>query len=397
MSTTPTAATLIPSTPRVVLPVLAVGMFGTYLNYAVISPLLPDVGLTYGISDALAGQAATIALIVGFVTTLIATPFMDRQSPRWWIIVLSSVMVLSAVVSAWAPTFGWFIVGRVLSGIGGSVLSANIYAAARQTYADSVTRTRVLGAIASAASFAVIAGLPVITLIGARFGWRVGMLAVGLPFVVMILGALMIPPPVAAPDKPRVSALEAFRSVLSHREAVWLMVCFAIMLGTCNGWLVYFGAFSTVARGISPAMLSVVFLVGGVVELLFSNLAPRFVERYGLSRVIIVGIVINAVPLLLTFWVQGAIAIALACAIFSFGSIMAYVGLYARVLDIDHAQSGALLAMVSAAIGLGSAIGPLLSGWTISATGSYDIAYFIIGVYLLLCVAAYVRAERAAT
>ncbi|MFM8592828.1 MAG: hypothetical protein ACKOCK_00340, partial [Chloroflexota bacterium] len=89
MSTTPTTTTRLPSTPRVVLPVLAVGMFGTYLNYAVISPLLPDVGLTYGISDALAGQAATIALIVGFVTTLIATPFMDRRSPRWWIIVLS--------------------------------------------------------------------------------------------------------------------------------------------------------------------------------------------------------------------------------------------------------------------------------------------------------------------
>lgn len=385
-----------PAAPRFVLPVLAVGMFGAYLNYAVISPLLPAISLDFGVTEALAGQSATISLAVGFFVTLGLTPLVDRRPPRWWLILLASIMIISAIVSAWAPTFAWFIVGRILAGIGGSVLTANVYAAAREAYADPLRRTRALGVIASAASFAIIAGLPLITLLGARFGWRYGMLAVAVPFLILALGALAIPRPIGKPNPDPIGAIEAYRSVIFHREAMWLLLCFGAAMGAYNGWLVYFGAYAMASRGVSADVLSIVFLISGVAELIFSNVAPRLSERYGLAAVAIGGLILNCLPLFLSMLVQGPVLLTVAAAVFSVGSILAYVALYARVLGVEHAQPGALLAMVSAATGLGSALGPLIAGWIILVSGSYDLAYVAMGVILLIGVVGYRQADRAA-
>lgn len=383
-------------TPRVVLPVLAVGLFGAYLGYATISPLLPAVSRDFGISDALAGQSATIALIAGFLVTLAVTPFMDRRPPRWWLFLLALIMIASAVISAWSPTFQWFVVGRVLSGIGISLLTANIFAAAREAYHDPVTRNRALGIISSAGSCAVLIGLPIVTLLGSRYGWRVGMASIAVPFLILAAGALAIPRPESAPNPDPIGAVEAYRSILSHREAVWILICFTFHFITYNGWLVFFGAFATESRGLSPAQLSAVFLAIGITELIFSNVAPRLVERFGLSRVIIVGLFVNAAPLLLSFLIHGPIVMIIAISIFSLGGIVSFVALYARVLAIDHAQSGSLLAMVSAASGLGSGLGPLIAGWIIATTDSYNVAYIAMGCMLLLGILAYLQADRAA-
>src|SRR5215217_2959314 len=108
----------------------------------------------------------------------------SASSPRWrprhgwiagagaWLRLEGSVVLVAIVVSALAPSFGWLMVGRVLASCGSAVIMANCLTGARELFRDSVWRNRAIGIIVSATTFAFILGMPLVTQIEARFGWR---------------------------------------------------------------------------------------------------------------------------------------------------------------------------------------------------------------------------------
>jgi predicted MFS family arabinose efflux permease len=150
--------------------VLCLGAAVTLLNMAVLSPLLRSIGEEFGTSDATTGQLATLGSLVGVVSSLVATPWMDRWSRRAWLRLEGSLVLVAVVVSALAPSFGWLMVGRVLASCGSAVIMANCMTGARELFHDPVWRNRAIGIIVSATTFAFVLGMPLVTLIEARLG-----------------------------------------------------------------------------------------------------------------------------------------------------------------------------------------------------------------------------------
>ena len=105
--------------------VLCLGAAVTLLNMAVLSPLLRPIGQEFGTSDATTGQLATLGSLVGVISSLAATPWMDRWSRRTWLRLEGSLVLVAIIVSALAPSFGWLMVGRVLASCGAAVIMAN--------------------------------------------------------------------------------------------------------------------------------------------------------------------------------------------------------------------------------------------------------------------------------
>ena len=114
--------------------VLCLGAAVTLLNMAVLSPLLRSIGEEFGTSDATTGQLATLGSLVGVVSALVATPWMDRWSRRTWFRLQGSVVLVAIVVSALAPSFGWLMAGRVLASCGAAVIMANCMTGARELF-----------------------------------------------------------------------------------------------------------------------------------------------------------------------------------------------------------------------------------------------------------------------
>jgi predicted MFS family arabinose efflux permease len=175
------------------LAVLSLGAAVTMLNLGALSPLLPAISRDFMISEATVGQLATISAVVSFVVSLVATPWMDRWPRRTWLRRQSVILFAGTALSAVAPTFGWIIVARIIASVGSAVIMANCLTGVRELFPDPHRRNRGIGLVVSATTLAFVIGLPIITLLAERLGWRLGFASVGLPALLLLAGTSILP------------------------------------------------------------------------------------------------------------------------------------------------------------------------------------------------------------
>jgi MFS transporter, DHA1 family, inner membrane transport protein len=362
--------------------VLCLGAAVTLLNMAVLSPLLRAIGEEFGTSDATTGQLATLGSLVGVVSALVATPWMDRWSRRTWFRLQGSVVLVAIVASALAPSFGWLMAGRVLASCGSAVIMANCLTGARELFRDSVWRNRAIGIIVSATTFSFVLGMPVVTQLEARLGWRIAMASIAVPVVLLLIGTFVLPP---SPQQPQTTArprpLASFRAVLGDGRTRCLLVVLGLNLGIYSGWLIYFGAYTIEVFAASATVLSLLFFLSGATELLANNLTPPLMRRFDAVTILYVMLASVAVALLLTGIAVTTIPAALLAAMVVLNSTAsAYIAANALLLDGDVSHPGAVMSVASAFIGVGSALGPFVVGWGLATTGSFEAAYRTLGL-----------------
>jgi MFS transporter, DHA1 family, inner membrane transport protein len=362
--------------------VLCLGAAVTLLNMAILSPLLRPIGHTFGTSDATTGQLATLGSLVGVISSLAATPWMDRWSRRTWLRLEGSLVLIAVFVSAMAPSFGWLMVGRVLASCGSAVIMANCLTGARELFVDPVWRNRAIGIIVSATTFAFVLGMPLATQIEAHFGWRLAMGSIAVPVVLLLAGTFVLP---QSPARPKVAVrphpLVAFRVVLREGRTRSLLVVLGLNLGLYAGWLVYFGAYTTEVFSASAAVLSLLFFLSGATELLANNLTPPLLRRFDPVSVLYVMLASVAAALLLTGIVVTSVpAVLIAAIVVLNGTASAYIVANALLLAGDVSHPGAVMSVASAFIGIGTALGPFVVGWALAASGSYEAAYRTLGL-----------------
>src|SRR5215204_5078482 len=341
--------------------VLCLGAAVTLLNMAVLSPLLRSIGEEFGTSDATTGQLATLGSLVGVVSSLVATPWMDRWSRRTWLRLEGSLVLVAIVVSAMAPSFGWLMVGRVLASCGAAVIMANCMTGARELFRDPVWRNRAIGIIVSATTFAFVLGMPIVTQLEARLGWRIAMGSIAVPVVLLLFGTFVLP---ASPRRPQLTArphpLAAFRAVLGDGRTRSLLVVLGLNLGLYAGWL---------------------FFLSGATELVANNFTPPLMRRFDAVTILYVMLASVAAALLLTGIAVTTIPAALLAAIVVLnGTASAYIAANALLLDGNVSHPGAVMSVASAFIGVGTAIGPLVAGWGLATMGSFEAAYLTLGL-----------------
>jgi predicted MFS family arabinose efflux permease len=296
--------------------VLCLGAAVAILNMAILSPLLRPIGQAFGTSDAATGQLATLGSLVGVVASLAATPWMDRWSRRTWFRLQGSLVLAGTVVSAMAPVFGWLAAGRVLAACGAAVLMANCLTGARELFPGQIWRNRAIGIVVSATTLAFVFGMPIVTQIEARLGWRAAFASIAIPVILLLAGTSVLPPSSRRLDaSARIQPLAAFRSVLGDGRTRAVLVVLGLTLGLYAGWLVYFGAYTTEVFAASATVLSLLFLLAGATEMVANNLTPPLLRRFDSITVLYAMLASAGAALLLTGIVVTTIPAALLAAI----------------------------------------------------------------------------------
>jgi predicted MFS family arabinose efflux permease len=365
------------------LAVLCLGAAVALLNLAVLSPLLRPIGAEFGTSDATTGQLATIGALVAVMASLAATPWMDRWSRRNWLRGEAAMVLAATILSALAPSLSWLAVGRVLAATGSAVIMANCLIGARELFRDAVWRNRAIGIIVSATTLAFVFGMPVVTLLAARFGWRAGMASLTVPVTLLLLGSFALPTGISAPSGAvRGHPFGAFRAVLGSRRTRGLLIALGLNLGIYMGWLVYFGAYTADVFAASAGVLSALFFLSGATELAANNLTPPLLRRFDPVHVLYVMLALVGASLLLTGIAITTIpAVFVAAVILLNGTASAYIAANALLLDGDVSHPGAVMSLASATVGVGNAFGPLVTGWVLATTGSFEAAYRVLGLF----------------
>lgn len=251
-------------------------------------PALPAIGESFGLTEANELQLVVFAYMIGFgIAQVVYGPLSDVWGRRPLVIAGLVILIVGAVVSAFATGFTGLLIARVLQGIG---------AAAARVIAVSIVRDRYAGReMARVMSFAMMVFMvvPVLAptfggLILALSGWRsifavmaALSVAVGLWFYVRMPETLH--PEFRRPLSVR-SIVDAARICVTNREAVGYSLAigllFAMLMGFIGSAEQILGSDGYRLGALFPAAFAAVAITGGVSA--FIN--GRLVRTWGMHR-----------------------------------------------------------------------------------------------------------------
>jgi predicted MFS family arabinose efflux permease len=339
---------------------LALGAFGLvtaeFLPISLLTPMASELNASNGA----VGQAITATAVVAAFAGPLVVLCSGRLDRRMIICGLMIVLLLSCVLSAWAPNISVLLIARGLLGFSlGSFWAMMTPLALRLVPPDKVPKA--ISIILMGISLATVFAAPLGAFLGELWGWRPTFLAAsGIAIVALAIQMLTLPklPANVAPN------LASFKAALTRR---------AVAIGLTAGLLIISGHFAALTF-IRPFLeevprmdvptVSLALLAFGVSGF-FGNLAGGAVAaRSPAWAVSSCAFLISTVALaLILFGKQADVALpAIALWGFAFGAFPVSISIWNARAATDHAESaGALLSMTfQVAIAAGAILGGLL-------------------------------------
>jgi len=306
------------------------------------------------------------------------------------------VLLTSVVLMCTAQSYEALVLARIVSGIGGGAFLATCFTLASQIVRDSSRTGRAVAFVATGTTLASLAGVPIVAQIRELASWRWASAFVAVPLMLVFLGCFWLPRERAAQDG-EISGKSAVGSVLKHRATCLMLLAQLLLFVTYFGWFVYYAAYIENDFNGSASLISALFIVAGLSELSGNAAAPGLLRRFAGYAVTIAGFLGAAFALLgsgnlFATTATLFVAVALLNLCFSF----MYVGSYTLLLESMPGHKATMMALASAAVGLGAAIGAFLGGALLDALDGYEPMYQVLGIVMLLAAGTVVASRSAA-
>ncbi len=367
--------------PWVVHTALAVGGFAIGTTEFATMSLLPYMARDLKVDAPTAGHvisAYALGVVVGAPLIAVLTAKVAR---RPLLIGLMLVFALANGLSALAPSYGWMMLFRFLSGLphGAYFGIASLVAA---SVAPPQARSAAVGRVMLGLTVATIAGVPLANLLGQMVGWRWGFAVVAaLAVTTAALIALFAPRQGPDADASPLRELSALA-----RPQVWLTLGIgAIGFGGVFAVYTYLASTLTHVTGAAPTTTPLVLMVFGLGMTLGNLILPRFADRALMPSA---GLMLAWVAVMLALYPLAAhnlvtitldlFAIGLGCALCTM--------LQTRLMDVAGEAQALAAALNHSAFNTANALGPLLGGMAIAAgygwtsTGWVGCALALVGM-----------------
>ena len=285
-----------------------------------------------------------------------------RVARRTLLIALMGLFALANGLSALAPTYGWMLVFRFLSGLphGAYFGIATLVAA---SLVPTERRTQAVGRVLLGLTVATIVGVPLANWLGQAFGWRWGFAVVAaLALCCAALLAVFAPRDRAAAGASPLRELGALR-----RAQVWLTLATgAVGFGGLFAVYTYLGSTLMDVTHVAAHTVPIVLAAFGVGMTAGNLIVPRFADR-SLMPTAGAMLVWSAVVLALYPLASANIwAMTLDVFAIGIGGALATV-LQTRLMDVAGDAQSLAAALNHSAFNVANAIGPWLGGLAITA------------------------------
>jgi len=351
-----------PGAVALVLLALAMGGFAIGVTEFAAMSILPDFAAGLGVDAPTAGHVIS-AYAAGVVVGAPILAVLGARAPRWLLLIgFMALFAVGNVLSALAPTYGWMLVFRFLSG-----LPHGAYFGVAALVAASIVplqfRTRAVSTILMGLTVGTVLGVPVVNVISHAYGWRwtfaiVGVLAVA----TMALVALFAPRDAAHPDASPMRELGALK-----RGQVWLTLGVgAIGFGGMFAVYAYLASTLEAVTGVGLEVMPWVFAVFGVGMFIGNLLGAWAADRIGFPAAGGLLLWSAAALALYPFAASNLWALMVVVFLIGGGGGLGSV-LQTRLMDVAGDAQTLAAAMNHSAFNTANAIGPLLGGMAIAA------------------------------
>jgi DHA1 family inner membrane transport protein len=354
---------------------LALGAVAIGLTEFVPAGLLPQIAhdvlrsrYATSSSDAVAHAgwmitAYAMGVVVGAPLIAALTARMPRKRLVLGLLVL---FVLGTVASAVAPTFGLVLVARFLAGLphGAYFGAAGLLAASLM---GPGSEGRGFAAVLSGLTAANVVGVPLITLLGQRSGWRVAYLVIAVVFLLALLAVLA-----TVPDTPSAGGSPAAELRSLRRPQVWLVAATAAVgFGGFFAVDSYIAPVTTSVTGLSTGTVSWVLVAVGLGMTVGNALGGWYADR-NLRRAMLLGFA-GMIVAILFFGVAAGSPVGLFVGAFLLGATSLFLGpaLQARLIAVAPGAQLMGAAVNQSAMNIANSLGAALGSVVIAAGLGY--------------------------
>ncbi|RIK42807.1 MAG: hypothetical protein DCC58_10515 [Chloroflexi bacterium] len=344
---------------------LALTVFVTTSNGASLGAFLPQLAADLDTSVPVLGQISTAVFIVSAVVSLFTGPLADHYGKRRMIAYGMALLAVSTFGTALAPSYGWFLLGRLFSAFSAGFIVGNTLALTSTLYAGD-DRRRALSWVTAGTASAPIAGVPLLALLASVSSWRVAYIAVaGVSLAVLALLYRFVFDDGARTHERFSTAtfFAAYQPLLAARPMLWIFTASALRATSWVCLLTYLGAFLDDTLGLGVREIGWAYMLGGAGYFAGTKLAGM--QLGGLSLRVLYGVSTLAMGTLLALafllppnGVQIALALVLAAGCSGVGWVM-LVTLMSAETPAGQASTMSLNAVFFAA---GAALGSFAGG-----------------------------------
>ncbi|MFF2014254.1 MFS transporter [Streptomyces sp. NPDC058195] len=367
---------------------LAIGAFGIGTTEFVIMGVLPQVAGDFGVTIPAAGWLVSgYALGVVFGAPLL-TVLGTKVSRKKMLMFLMTLFVIGNALSAFAPSFGVMLIGRIVASLAhgaffgiGSVVAAGLVAPEKKASAISL--------MFMGLTVANIVGVPGGTYIGQAAGWRVTFVAVAALGVIGFLGVAKLVPETGRPDSVTVGTeFAAFRNV-----QVWLAMAMTVLgYGGVFAAITYITPMMTEVAGYTEGAVTWLLVLFGIGMFLGNLLGGKFADRRLMPMLLTTLAALTAALLLFTATAHNKVLAAITLSLIGALGFATVPPLQKWVLDQASAAPTLASAANIGAFNLGNALAAWLGGVVIAAGLGYTspnwVGAILSGTALLLALLA---------
>jgi DHA1 family inner membrane transport protein len=358
---------------------LAMGGFAIGTTEFASMSLLPFFAADLRVDEPTAGYAISayaLGVVLGAPLIAVVGASFARRTQ---LLVLMAVFAFGNALTALAPSYGWMIAARFLSGLphGAYFGIAALVAASLVPYNR---RSQAVGRLMLGLTCATIIGVPLANLIGQAVGWRASFgLVTLLALLTMLLCALFAPHDRAGRSDP----LRELGALKSGR--VWITLAIgAVGFGGMFAVYTYLATTLIEVTKVSTAVIPFFLAVFGIGATLGNLFVPRFADRALMPTAGI--ILVFSAGALLVFPLVAADPWLLAVDVFAIGACLSLGAiLQTRLMDVAGDAQVLAAALNHSAFNTANALGPFLGGvaireglgWT--STGPVGAALALAG------------------
>lgn len=345
---------------------LAMIQFTNIIDFMIMMPLGKQIMDLFRIETSEFGVVVASYTLSAWVSGMVASLFLDRFDRKKSLLVTYSGFILGTFFCAFAPSYPLLVGARILTGVFGGILGAQVLAIVADTFPFE-KRGSAMGVIMAAFSIASALGVPIGIYIAKHWNWQ-------MPFIVIaslgipILAACMI---ILQPMRKHLQQGKKENPLLLYKNAFFnkyqrngLLMMIILMFG-------HFMIVPNVATylqfnvGFTEENLMYVYLSGGIVSFFSNPIAGRLADRIGKEPIFIVFVLLTCIPV---FFITQMGVVSVALAVFVTTLFFAFSGgrfapAQALISDTVLPQHrGSFMSFVSAMQQLGAGLGALLAG-----------------------------------
>lgn len=344
-----------------------VGVFLLGMMELIISGIIELMSDDLGISVAVTGQLITVyAVSFAFFGPLLVK-LSERYKPKPIILISLVVFIIGNFIFGLSSTFLMLAVGRVITAMAAAVFIVKILDMT-VLLSEPSTRGKMIALVYMGFSAANVFGIPLGTLIGTMFGWRIIFLLVIVLALIVGLGLILLAPDKEATDKENTSKthIKNMKNVIFY-----IGVTMSVLIGNYIV-LGYISPLMT-SNGYTLTNVSAALFIAGAGGMAGTILGGNLVDRFGPKKTIVTMLALFSVTMLLMPLLYGVpVLFYMNLFVWSLFQWSTSPAVQSGLVDSVEGSAANVFSWNMSGLNLGIGIGAVIGGIFISR---FDISY----------------------